>query len=99
CLQVPDSLRPVFRLLGQTSRNCFFPLRWNRRSVLYPEVSTALRNRRRDLVMNLSPIDDANKGRFTAQELVQSRADRINVVQGSRRIAIPLLRTYVRRAA
>ena len=49
--------------------------------------------------MNLLPIDDADKGRFTAQELVQSRADRINVVHGGRRFAIPLLGTYVRRAA
>jgi hypothetical protein len=49
--------------------------------------------------MNLPPIDDADKGRFTAQELVQSRADRIDVVQWSRRFAIPLLRTYVRRTA
>ena len=49
--------------------------------------------------MNLSPIDHADKGRFTAQELVQSRADRIDVVQWGRRFAIPLLRTNVRRAA
>ena len=83
-LQLAHGLRAIFRVLRQTCRDGFFPSRRDRFDVMNAKIKSPLPNWRRDLLVHLLPINHAQKGRFTGQKLVQRRANRIDIVHGSR---------------